>query len=94
MKMWHIYTMDTTQPKKSEIRPSAATCMDPEMVSEAGQKEKDKYHVTSLARGIYSLTQRCLRNKSRVTDIENRAVATQGEGKVRSLGSAGASYLI
>ena len=42
---WHIYTMDTTQPKKSETRPSAATCMDPEMMSEAGQKEKDKYHV-------------------------------------------------
>ena len=40
--------------KKNEIMPFVATCMDLEIniLSEVGQKEKDKYHMISLIRGI------------------------------------------
>ena len=40
--------------KKNEIRPCAATWMDLEMIilNEVSQKEKDKYHMISLTRGI------------------------------------------
>ena len=40
--------------KKSEIMPFAATWMDLEIIilSEVSQKEKDKYHITSLTCGI------------------------------------------
>ena len=54
-KMWHIYTMEYySAVKKNEIKPHAATCMDPEIVilSEVSQTEKDKYHMISLICGI------------------------------------------
>ena len=40
--------------KKNEIMPFAATWMQPEIMilSEVSQKEKDKYHMTSLICGI------------------------------------------
>ena len=41
--------------KKNEIMPFAATCMDLEiiiLISEASQKESDKYHMISLTCGI------------------------------------------
>ena len=40
--------------KKNKIIPSAATWMDPEFIilSEAGQTQKDKYHMISLICGI------------------------------------------
>ena len=40
--------------KKNEILPFAATWMDLEIIilSEVNQKEKDKYHMISLIRGI------------------------------------------
>ena len=40
--------------KKNEIMPFAATWMDLEIIilSEVGQKEKDKYHMISLICGI------------------------------------------
>ena len=40
--------------KKNEIMPFAATWMDLEIIilSEVSQKEKDKYHMISLIRGI------------------------------------------
>ena len=46
-KMWYKYTMEYYSAiKKNEIRPPAATGRDPEitMLSEKGQKEKDRYH--------------------------------------------------
>ena len=54
-KMWHIYTMEYYSAiKRNEIRPFAATWMDLEIVilSEVSQKEKKKYHITSLIGGI------------------------------------------
>ena len=40
--------------EKNEIMLSAATWMDPEIIilSEVSQKERDKYHMTSLTCGI------------------------------------------
>ena len=38
--------------KKDEIKPFAATWMDIEILSEVSQKEKNKYHVIVLIRGI------------------------------------------
>ena len=54
-KMWYIYTMDYYSAiKKKEIMPFAVTCMQIEIIilSEVGQKEKDKYHIISLICGI------------------------------------------
>ena len=54
-KMWYIYTMEYYSAiKKNEIIPFAATGMDLEIIilSEVSQKEKDKYHTTSLICGI------------------------------------------
>ena len=53
-KMWYIYTMDYLVIKKYEIMPSAATWTDLEIVilSEASQREKDKYDMISLICGI------------------------------------------
>ena len=51
--MW--YTIDYySDVKKNEIMPSISTWMDLEMtvLSEVGQKRKDKFHVLSLIRGI------------------------------------------
>ena len=51
----HIHTMECYSAiKKNEIMPFAATWMDLEIVilSEVSQKEKDKYHTTSLICGI------------------------------------------
>ena len=54
-KMWYTYTMEYYSAiKKNEIMPFAATWMNLEMImlSEVGQKEKDKYHMISLICGI------------------------------------------
>ena len=54
-KRWCIYTVEYCSAlKKNEIMPFAATWMDLEIIilSEASQKEKDKYHMISLIRGI------------------------------------------
>ena len=53
--MWYIYIMEYYSAiKKNEIMPFAATWMDLEIIilSEASQKEKDKYHMISLICGI------------------------------------------
>ena len=49
--MWYIYTMEHYSAiKKNKIMPFAATWMQLEIIilSEVSQKEKDKYHMTSL----------------------------------------------
>ena len=54
-KMWYIYTVEYYSAiKKNEIMPFAAAWMDLEIIvlSEVSQKEKDKYHMTSLTCGI------------------------------------------
>ena len=52
--MWYTYTMEYYSVMKNEIMPFAATWMQLKMtiLSEVGQKEKDKYHITSLTCGI------------------------------------------
>ena len=55
MKMWYIDTMEyCSAMKKNKIMPFAATWMQLEIIilSEASQKEKDKYHMISLICGI------------------------------------------
>ena len=54
-KMWYIYTMEYYSAIKNKLMPFvAATWMELEtlILSEACQKEKDKYHMTSLTSGI------------------------------------------
>ena len=53
--MWYIYIKwNTTHPSKGIIMSFAATWMDLEslILSEVSQKEKKKYHTTSLIGGI------------------------------------------
>ena len=47
----YIYNGILLSHKKNEIMPFAATCMDLEIIilSEVSQKEKDTYHMISLA---------------------------------------------
>ena len=50
-EMWYIYTMEYYSAiKKNQIMPFAATWVNLEniVLSEISQKEKDKYHMTSL----------------------------------------------
>ena len=52
--MWYIYTMEYYSAlKKNKIMPFAGTWMELEtlILSEASQKEKDKYHMISLISG-------------------------------------------
>ena len=54
-KMWHTHTTEYySATKKNEIAPSAATRLDPEMItlSEISQTEKQRSHMISLICGI------------------------------------------
>ena len=54
-KMWYICAMEYYSAiKKNKMMSSAATWMQLEIIilSEVGQKEKDKYHMISLTCGI------------------------------------------
>ena len=54
-KRWYVYRMEHYSAiKKNEIMPFAATWIQLEiiMLSEASQKEKDKYHMISFIYGI------------------------------------------
>ena len=53
-KIWYIYTMEYHSAIKKKIMPFATTWIELEtfILSEVSQKEKDKYHMTSLISGI------------------------------------------
>ena len=52
-KIWLIHTVEYySDIKKKEMMPFAAIRMDLEIIVLSSQKEKDKYHMTSLIRGI------------------------------------------
>jgi len=56
--MWYIYTMEYYLAiKKNQIIPFAATWMEIEtlIITEISQKEKNRYHMTSLICGIYNM---------------------------------------
>ena len=65
--------------------PFAATWMQLEMIilSEVvSQKEKDKYHITSLIRGIYNMAQMTLSTKQKRTHRHReQTCGCQGEGE-------------
>ena len=58
--------------------------MDLEIVilSEVSQTEKEKYHMTSLICGIQKemIHVNLLKDKKRLTDLENKCLVTEGEG--------------
>ena len=55
--------------KKNEIMPFAATWTQLEIIiqSEVNQKEKDKYHIIAIIRGISNMTQMNLSMKQKET---------------------------
>uniref|UniRef100_A0A8D1JYU5 DUF1725 domain-containing protein n=1 Tax=Sus scrofa TaxID=9823 RepID=A0A8D1JYU5_PIG len=81
-KMWYIYTMGYYSAiTKNKIMPFAATCMELEILilSELGQKEKDKYHTLSLICEILSMAQMILSTKQKqIMDMEGRLVVARG----------------
>ena len=59
IKMWNIYTMEYYSAiKKNKIMPSAVTWMELEtlILSEASQKEKDKYHISLIYRAQMNIS--------------------------------------
>ena len=54
-KIWYIYIVGYYSAiKKNKIMPFTARWMKPEIIilNEVGQKEKDKYHMISVIRGV------------------------------------------
>ena len=49
------------------------------ILSEVGQKEKDKYHMISLISGISYTAQMNLSTEKKIMDLENRLVVAKGE---------------
>ena len=95
-KMRYIYTMEYYSAKeKNKIMSFAATWMDLEtlILSEASQKEKDKYHISLIYRAQMNLS-----TEKKIMDLENRLVVAKGEGKgvgwLGSLGLLDANYCI
>ena len=67
---------------KNKIMPFAATCMELEILilSELGQKEKDKYHTLSLICEILSMAQMILSTKQRQITAKDSRVVIPGRG--------------
>ena len=73
---WNIYLAI-----KNEIMPFAPTWKKTEIIilSKISQREKDKYHMTTLICGIWSMTQmNLLTRPKRHTDTENKLMAKGG----------------
>ena len=80
-KMWYIYTMEYYSAlKKNKIMPFAATWMklEPPVLSEVIQKEKDKYHMISLISRIYYMAQMNLSTEKKLMDMENILEVAEG----------------
>ena len=62
--------------------PFAATCMDLEIItlSEVSQKERDKYHRTSLICGIYKMTKMNLFAEEKQTRRYRKQTYQRGKG--------------
>ena len=87
-KMWHIYTTEYYSAiKKNEIMSFAATWMDLETIilREVSQRKTDTiwYHLYVESKMWHKWTY--LRNRNRLTEIENRLVGGEGWGR-RGLG--------
>ena len=75
--MVYIYTMEYYSAiKKNDIMPFVATWMELEtlILSEASQKEKDKYHISLIYRAQMNLS-----TEKKIMDLENRLVVARGE---------------
>ena len=61
----------------------AATCVELEtlILSEASQKEKDKFHMISLIFVISYMAQMNLSIEKKIMGLENRLVVAKGEGE-------------
>ena len=87
----YIYTMEYYSAiKKHDIMPFAATWMELEtlILSQASQKDKDKYYMTSLLTGILYIAQVNISTEEKI--MENRLMAAwrerEGVGGIRSFG--------
>ena len=88
--------------KKNEMMPFLATWMDLEItiLSEVSQKEKDKYHMISIIRGIQNMTQINLSTKQKQTHRRREQICGcqggggEGEGWTGSWGLVDANYYI
>ena len=86
-KRWYIYTMEYYSAiKRNEIMAFIATWIDLEilLLSEAGQKEKEKHHMITLISGVYFRAQVKLSTEEKNMDFENRLVVSRGRGLGRS----------
>ena len=93
--MWYIYIIEFYSAiKKNEIRSSAATWMDLELIilNEGSQKEKDKYHMMSPICGFKSMAQMKLSMKQQQTCLHKEETCDcHGGGEVEEewIGSLG-----
>jgi len=70
-KMWYIYTMEYYSAIKNKIMPFAATWMElePLILSEVSQKEKDKYHMLSLISRITYMAKMNVSTEKKIMDL-------------------------
>ena len=99
-KMWYIYTMDYSAIKKERNNAICSYMDGPrEYHTKWSQKENNKYHMISLICGTIKWHKwTYLRNRNRLTDIENRLVVAkgerEGEGWIGRLGLANTNYYV